>query len=59
MIVYLVSSCDKYELPVGVYDSLSECSKLLKIPYNTLYGALSRSGYMSHYKLHIELVQLS
>jgi hypothetical protein len=59
MICYLVSSTDKFELPVGVYDNLVECSRLLKIPYQTLYVALSRTGNMPHYKLRIERVQVS
>lgn len=58
MICYLVSHDDEFELPVGVYDSLSECSIALKIPYQTLYGALSRTGRMAHYRLCIEKINL-
>lgn len=59
MTCYLVSYDDEFELPIGVYDSLSECSSALKIPYQTLYVALSRTGRMPHYKLCIQRVQLS
>lgn len=41
--VYLLTTADKYELPVGVYDSVPDMARALGRDHRTLHSNVSRA----------------
>lgn len=43
-LIYLVVVADSFELPVGVFDTLAECSKFLSVSIYQVCRAIRRSS---------------